>query len=142
VDSGCRKTRRKTIGDFGSVATPPPSVAVSSITTASTATKKAAAIKDSALLAVNGPFCRRLDPTVGHWVTEIKNRPKCALHRWASQLEQTSNVFSCSFCCVALCVYCFKVFHTEKSEDLIKDKQKYADHFKALKAAKKLGVDN
>jgi hypothetical protein len=133
------RTRRKTLGSFASAAsTPPSTIDMSSITTNSTTGKKAAAIKDSSLLAITGPFARRLDPLVGHWCVEVKGRPKCALHRWAAGLEQTSNVYSCSFCCVTLCVECFRIFHTEKNEQLIEKKQWYKDHFVAKRAAKKL----
>jgi hypothetical protein len=135
LDSGRPKRRRMSLGEYGSAQTPPSSIALSAITTNST-NKKAAAIKDSSLLAITGPFCRRLDPSVGHWIVALPYRPKCALHRWAAGLEQTCNVFSCSYCCVTLCDYCFKVFHTEKSEDLIKNKQYYKEHLLAKRAAK------
>jgi hypothetical protein len=102
--------------------------------------KRGSAIKDSTLTAITGAFCRRLDPTVGHWCIEVPHRPKCALHRWASGLEQTTNVYSCSFCCVTLCVECFKIFHTVKSYDLIKNKAWYKDHFSAKRAAKRLAA--
>ena len=135
-----RRTRRKSLGDYGSVQTPPSTIGMSSITTNSTASKKAAYIKDSTLTAITGPFSRRLDPTVGHWCVEVQHRPKCALHRWASGLEQTTNVYSCSFCYVTLCVECFKIFHTVKSEDLIANKEMYKDKFSAKRAAKKLAA--
>jgi hypothetical protein len=75
---------------------------------------------------------------VDHFCVEVKGRPKCALHCWASGLEQTSNVYGCTFCGVTLCVECFRIFHTEKSEDLVEKKKTYHDHFVALCAAKKL----
>jgi hypothetical protein len=135
-----RKSKRKVLGDFASVQSPPSTIAMSSITTNSTATKKSAPIKDSTLAAITGPFSRRLDPLVGHFCMEVDHRPKCALHRWASGLEQTAIVFSCSFCCVTLCVECFRIFHTINSDDLIKNKQWYNDHFSAKRAAKKLAA--
>jgi hypothetical protein len=120
------------------VATSVETVAMSSLTTPSTSSKKAAAMKDSSLLAVNGPWGRRLDKYVDHFCVEVKGRPKCAFHRWASGLEHTTNVFACSFCGVALCVECFKIFHTEKSDDLIANKKTLSDHFVAQREAKKL----
>ena len=139
LDSG-RSKRRKSLGDFGSQRTTPLPIAKSNTEAKSTSGKKAAAIKDSSLSAITGPFSRPLDLTVGHWIVEVPNRPKCALHRWASGLEETKNVFACSFCCVTLCAYCFTVFHTEKNEDLIKKKQWYKDHFSAMRAAKKIAA--
>jgi hypothetical protein len=109
TDSG-RPKRRQSLGDFSLATTTP--TTVSAITTESESKKKMSTpFKDSNLLAANGPFKRQLKPLVGHYCVAVEGRPKCALHRWASGLEQISNVFNCSYCGISLCVECFVLFH-------------------------------
>lgn len=141
LDSGRRK-RRKILGDYSTVRTPPATTHMASQNESSTTSKRASAIKDSSLMSLTGPFCRRLDPTVGHWMEDVGKRPKCALHRWASGLEHTQGVYSCSFCGITLCVYCFKVFHTYNNEKLMENKQWLKDQFVSKKAAKQMATSN
>ena len=44
----------------------------------------------------------------------------CQLHRFAGAGDTKYGVGECSECKVALCICCFKTFHTKK--DLVKDK--------------------
>jgi hypothetical protein len=43
----------------------------------------------------------------------LSKHPKCALHRWADDLEEKTHVDMCSECKVHLCICYFKVFHEE-----------------------------
>jgi hypothetical protein len=141
LDSGKPK-RRKMLGNFSSTNSTTPSTitGISNLTTDSECNKKkrGSAFKDSTLLSTNGPFSRRLDTTLGHFCIAVEGRPKCALHRWASGLEQTSNVFNCSYCGISLCVECFQMFHTLSTEALLDKKEWLKGHFMAAKAAKRL----
>ncbi|MGL5935534.1 MAG: hypothetical protein ACRCZI_07915, partial [Cetobacterium sp.] len=122
VQTSGRPKRRKSLGDY-SVATTTPTT-LSGITTDTESKKKRSTpFTDSTLLSANGPFQRRLEPLLGHFCVAVEGRPKCALHRWASGLEQTSNVFNCSYCGISLCVDCFVLFHTLSREALYEKKE-------------------
>ena len=141
VDSGRRKRRRRALGDYGSTTTTTPSTTtgLSSITTDSEIKKKrGAAFTDNSLISVNGAYKRRLEPLLGHYCVDVQGRPKCALHRWAAGLEQTANVFNCSYCGISLCVECFVLFHTETDKSLLDKKNDLKDSMIAKRAAKKL----
>jgi hypothetical protein len=139
LDSGRRK-RRKALGDYSSTTTTPTTTTgVSAMTTDSESKKKrTSAFTDTTLLAVNGPFMRRLEPFLGHYCVAVEGRPKCALHRWASGLEQTSNVFNCSYCGISLCVECFVLFHTLTSDQLFQKKEELKGSMVAKRAAKNM----
>jgi Transposase IS4 len=141
LDSGKPK-RRKTLGDYSSVTTTPTTTtgtAVSMLTSDSESKKKrGSAFTDKSLLSVNGPFSRRLEPLLGHYCVQKEGRPKCALHRWAADLEQTSNVYACSYCGISLCVECFHLFHTLSSSELMEKKNELKGSMIAKKAAKKM----
>ena len=91
-------------------------------------TPKAAPLKDTTITSPNGPYCRRLDKFVDHFpeIREGVNRPKCALHRWAADMEEKKNVYACTHCRINLCVPCFKVFHTEMDLIAAKTKLRYS----------------
>jgi Transposase IS4 len=139
-----RSKRRKTLGDYSSdttarTTTTGTGTAISMLTTDSESVKKrGSALTDKTLLAVNGPFSRRLEPLLGHFCEEKDGRPKCALHRWAADIEQTVNVYSCSYCGISLCVECFKLFHTVPTNELIGKKNELKGSMIAKKAARKL----
>jgi hypothetical protein len=135
-----RVTRRKT--------TPPAEKPPDSIVAVAKATKdasdkkgKACAITDNSLTSTNGPYARRLefDSKCQHWMTEVPNRPKCALHRWAcgNDTSYRFNVFSCTFCMVNLCIDCFRIFHSEPGDKMVANKKAFAKSFNEKRLAKK-----
>jgi hypothetical protein len=137
-----RRTRTKVASETANKQIPVSIKAVEKASKDSSTKKgKASAVSDASLNATNGPFARRLDRDAGHWLTEVPNRPKCALHRWAcgNDMSYRLNVFSCSFCMVNLCIDCFRIFHTEPGPSLIQSKEKFAAHFELKRAAKKTG---
>jgi Transposase IS4 len=135
--SSGRQKRRRSLGDFSSATTTP--TTVSGLTIESESKKKrSTAFTDSTLLAAKGPFQRRLEPLLGHFCVAVEGRPKCALHRWASGLEQTANVFNCSYCGISLCVECFVLFHTLSRDALYEKKEELKGSMVAKRAAKSL----
>lgn len=73
-------------------------------------------------------YGKRLRHDPPHWPKmPITGRPKCALHRWASSLEQKAAVVMCSVCHIHLCVDCFEMFHT--IENLIERKEEIGQTF-------------
>jgi hypothetical protein len=78
--------------------------------------KKARKVTDKSLDPCDGEHRTRLIHNQPHWLVEpVVNRPRCALHRWAADLEEKVNVFLCAKCQVHLCVHCFKTFHTQRN---------------------------
>jgi hypothetical protein len=135
-----RISRRKTSDTRTLESTPVSIVAVDNATKESSTKKgKASAVTDSSLTSTVGPFSRRLDRDAGHWMTEVPNRPKCALHRWAcgNDMSHRLNVHACSFCMVNLCIDCFRIFHTEAGDKMVEQKKTFAEHFEKKRAAKK-----
>jgi hypothetical protein len=135
-------TRRKTMQNQSVEDTPESIVAVAKATLdASDKKGRAAAISDTSLTALNGPYARRLEFNgyCQHWMTEVPNRPKCALHRWAcgNDCSYRYNVFSCTFCMVNLCVDCFRIFHSEPGETMVAKKKSFAASFNEKRLAKK-----
>jgi Transposase IS4 len=140
IPSSARRTRTKVATDRAVKQTPASITAVDKAAKDSSSKKgKACAVSDASLNSSNGPFARRLDRDAGHWLTEVPNRPKCALHRWAcgNEMSYRLNVFACSFCMVNLCIDCFRIFHTEPGPSMIQSKEKFAAHFESKRAAKK-----
>jgi hypothetical protein len=131
-----RATRRQKVAE----STPESIVAVETqAKQSSTKKSKSSAVTDASLTSTTGPFCRRLDTDVRHWMTEVPNRPKCALHRWAcgNDMSYRLNVFACTYCMVNLCIDCFRIFHSEQGSTMVADKKKFAAHFEQKRAAKK-----
>ena len=88
------------------------------------AVKRAPHLKDSALTNVVGVYSigHRLNRNLDHWPVEQEGRGSfCCMHRWAADIATKNSTFKCSACGVALCIKCFKVFHTEP--DLLAKKQ-------------------
>jgi hypothetical protein len=138
--SCARRTRTKKAAEIALEETPVSITDVSNATKDSSTKKgKASAVSDASLNSTIGPFSRRLDRDAGHWLTVVKNRPKCALHRWAcgNDMSYRLNVFACSFCMINLCVDCFRIFHTEPGPSLIQEKAKFAAHFEQKRTASK-----
>jgi len=86
-------------------------------------------------VSIQGKYSKRLDAfvTEGHFpVHKPEQRPKCALHKWAADVEERKHVYSCSHCKISLCVSCFPIFH--KDHDLVNNKEKYKQDFKRQQA--------
>ena len=75
--------------------------------------EKANTLKDSTLLSTTGPLAKRLDKLVGHYPVMPDGRRKCAVHRWAANMEVKAHVYKCSFCNLHLCIDCFRTFHAK-----------------------------
>lgn len=89
-------------------------------------------------LTIQSTYAKRLNMFVeeGHFPVEKPGqRMKCALHKWAANIEKRVNVYSCSCCKVALCVPCFKIFHQDGC--LVQHKQKYKQQFEQEQLALK-----
>ena len=85
--------------------------------------------------SIEATYCKRLDAFFeeGHFpVHKPEQRPKCALHKWAAEIEEWKHVYSCSSCKISLCVACFPIFH--KDHDLVNNKKKYENQFKQQQA--------
>ena len=71
---------------------------------------------------------RRLDHSVQHWARPRESpKAKCALHYWASSIEDRSQIVFCSVCEVHLCTFCFEIYHTD--EDLAEKKETLCGEF-------------
>lgn len=104
-----------------------------SATSAADSTEKTSTLKDSTILASHGPLAKRLDRFVGHFPEMPDGRRKCALHRWAADIELKSHVYKCSHCKLHLCIPCFQTFH--RVHDLVGRKSYLCEQFKAAKTA-------
>ena len=64
-----------------------------------------------------------------HWPVEAptygSKNPKCQLHRYLCGIDVRRNVVDCKVCKVALCPFCFELFH--KRNDFIVNKHKYKE---------------
>ena len=103
---------------------------VSFVTTRSVARKpnqKACRVNDKTLDPTQGALQCRLNSNVPHFphddVDKIRNKAlRCALHRWVDRDTQIKrDVMVCSTCKVALCVRCFRKFHTESDVNKLRD---------------------
>jgi Transposase IS4/SAP domain len=84
--------------------------------------KKSARGSDCSLQP-NGNLKMRLRRDLNHWPSQAKPNQRCALHRWAADIELKYDVLRCSDCMIHLCVNCYKAFHLvtniiDKKDDL------------------------
>jgi len=111
-----------------------------SASSAGSGTKRAPKLTD---ITIQSTYAKRLNMFVeeGHFPEEKPGqRLKCALHKWAANVEKRGNVYSCSCCHVSLCVQCFKIFH--KDDSLVRNKDKYKQQFEQEQAALKTPPTN
>jgi B-box zinc finger len=87
---------------------------------------RAPRVNDDTLDPVYGNLQCRLQANPMHWPREPRGRPKCALHRWAANIDQKPHVMFCSACEIHLCRLCFEKFHT--IHDLVKEKKNIATY--------------
>lgn len=93
-------------------------------------------LHDSTIMAQHGPYSNRLNRFFDHFPEEPSGkRPKCALHRYASGLEERKNIVACMYCKIHLCVRCFATFHTEP--DLLMAKKRIGNELQAIHEASK-----
>ena len=89
--------------------------------------ERATKFNSTTLNNITGHYSCRQKHHPPHWPKPpIAGRPRCQLHRWASNLEERSDVVRCSHCNVHLCISCFEKFHVTK--DLIEERDIIGQH--------------
>ncbi|CAB9519576.1 unknown protein [Seminavis robusta] len=97
---------------------------------------KAHTLTDSTIASPSGPLAKRCDRFLRHFPVRSNNtRPKCAVHRWAADMEEKKDVYRCCVCEIHLCIDCFPVFHCKTN--LLEHKQTLRDQLLAKKEDKK-----
>ena len=97
------------------------------------APEKACRVNDKTLDVVHGRLRCRLNSKIPHLphddVKKIRSKAlRCALHRWTDRNAQVKrDVMVCSTCGVALCIWCYKKFHTEPDVEKLREYVKSID---------------
>jgi hypothetical protein len=94
---------------------------------------------DDKSLSEHGALSARLNRAFTHLPLESVGRKRCGLHRWCG-FERFRSVVECEDCSVALCIPCYKVFHT--TPDIPSQKQSLRDSFIEERSSKKDGSQN
>ena len=90
--------------------------------------KRAKRDTDISLHPHTGMLKHKLNHNVQHWARpRVFPKAKCALHYWASNIDDRSQIVFCSVCEVHLCTSCFEVYHTD--EDLAEKKETLCAEF-------------
>ena len=71
-------------------------------------------------LAPTGALGKRLDYSVMHWPKPAGTGVWCQMHYFLGKVHVKGDVAICEVCKVALCFFCYKVFHTR--ENLVEEK--------------------
>lgn len=91
-------------------------------------------------LSLHESLSSRLNNDLNHFPTETLDKARCTLHRWASKIETTKDVYKCSSCHINLCVFCWKHFH--KVPHLLESKSILNDWMKKKETDRKNNKNN